>query len=93
MEPVSPVMQGSKDIEVVLGANQPQYTPLPAIYIDSISRAMVTRWQFSEEERAAVAGGADLVLQQLTFGSPFQPVNLQVVMPDQDPKLVEEPYT
>lgn len=87
---VSPVMQGSEDIEVVLGKNQPQYRPLPAVYLDTVSCAMVTRWRLSEEEREAISRGADVVLQQLTFRNPFQPVNMQIVMPDQDPVLVEE---
>jgi hypothetical protein len=84
-------MRGSKSIEVLLGADQPQYETLPALYLDTVSRPMVTRWRFSKEERQAIAEGADIVLQQLTFGSLFQPVNLQVVMPDQDPLLIEGP--
>jgi hypothetical protein len=51
---------------------------------------MVTRWRFTDEERAAIAGGADIVLQQLTFRLPFQPVNLQVVNAGEWPELVEE---
>jgi hypothetical protein len=52
---------------------------------------MITRWRLSEEEREAVARGADVVLQTLTFSTPFQPVNLQIVMPDDAPVFVEEP--
>lgn len=89
MTPVSPVMQGSEDIEIVLGKDQPQYIPLPALYIDSDARPMVTRWRLDDGERIAILAGADIVLQQLTFGNSFQPVNLQVVMPDRDPVLVE----
>lgn len=89
MESVSPVMPGSEPIEIVLSKDQPKYLPLPAVYIDSRSRPMVTRWRLSDEERAMVAAGADIVLQQLTFRMPFQPVNLQVVGRDECPQLME----
>ena len=91
MYPVSPVMPGSKEIEIVLGEGQPQYIPLPAVWIDSPARPMVIRYRLTEEERRAVADGADIVMQQLTFHSPFHPVNLQVVGRDEMPVLIEEP--
>jgi len=89
--PVSPVMPGSEPIEIVLGKDQPQYDPLPAVYLDTSSRPMITRWRLDEAEREAIANGADIVLQQLTFQQPFQPVNLQVVERDEAPIFVEEP--
>lgn len=91
MTPVSPVLPGSESIEIILGRKQPQYIPLPAVYLDTPSRPMITRWRLSDEQREAVANGADVILQQLTFGEDFQPVNLQVVLPDNWPLLVEEP--
>ena len=91
MTAVSPVMPGSHPIEIVLGEGQPEYVPLPAVYLDTPSRPMITRWRLSAEERDAIIAGADVVLQQLTFRMPFQPVNLQVVMPDDAPVFVEEP--
>jgi hypothetical protein len=91
MTPVSPVMPGSEAIEIVLGKDQPEYIPLPAVYLDMNCRPMVTRWRFTDEEREAIANGADLVMQQLTFKQAFQPINVQVVMPNECPILVEEP--
>jgi hypothetical protein len=90
MTPVSPVMPGSESIEVLLGKGQDEYIPLPAVWLELKCRPMVTRWRLEPEERAAVAAGADVVLQQLTFGQPFQPVNLQIVPRDEMPVLVEE---
>jgi hypothetical protein len=95
MEPVSPVMPGSEDIEIVLGKGQPEYIPLPAVYLDTPSCPMVTRWRLTDEERKMVANGADVVLQQLVFrdgngrNNPFQPVHLQIVMRDEMPVLLE----
>lgn len=64
---------------------------LPAIYLDTDSRPMITRWRLTDEERRSVANGADIVLQQLTWRNPFQPINVQIVMPNECPALVEEP--
>jgi hypothetical protein len=91
MEPVSPVMPGSKEIEVVYGKNQPEYNPLPAVYLDTPSRPVLSRWRLTEEERKAVTEGADIVLTLLTFGTQLTPSHLQVVMPDEMPVFVEEP--
>jgi hypothetical protein len=88
MGPISPVMPGSRPIEVLLGEGQPEYVPLPAVYLNAESLPMVTRWSLTEAERAAIAAGADVVLTQLTFGFRFQPVHLQIVFRDAMPVLV-----
>jgi hypothetical protein len=90
MESVSPVMPGSSEIEIVLGKGQPEYVELPAVYLEGIHRPMVTRWRLSHEERVAIAAGADIVLTQLTFCQPFQPVHLQVCEQDAMPILLDE---
>jgi len=63
--------------EIVLAKDQPQYLPLPAAVHDDGHR-LVTRWAFTDEERAKIAAGADLYLHTYTFGHPFQPVRLHV---------------
>lgn len=87
--PVSPVMPGSESIEVVLAKDQPEYNPLPVVYLDTESRAMISRWRLTQEERLAVGFGADIILTQLTFGNPFQPVHLQVCERGEMPVVVE----
>jgi hypothetical protein len=87
MIPVSPVMPGSEDIEMVFGKNQPQYIPLPAVYLDQPNRPVITRWRFTNEERAAIADGADIVHTSLTFWHDLQPICLQVCFPNDDPNL------
>lgn len=87
MLPVSPVMNGSASIETVFGENQPEYIPLPALYLNQDNRPVITRWRFTDEEREAIANGADLVHSQLTFWHSLQPICLQVCYPDQDPNL------
>lgn len=39
---------------------------------------IVSRWRFSDEERAQIAAGADLYLFMRTGGRPVQPVSLVV---------------
>ena len=90
MQPVSPVMPGSAAIEIVLGKDQPEYIPLPAVYLDAPTRPMITRWRLTDDERQAIAEGADVVMTQLTFWNRFQPVHIQVTHPDQMPLLVGE---
>lgn len=87
MLPVSPVMQGFEPIETVFGEGQPEYLPLPAVYLSQPNVPVITRWRFTQEERVKIANGADLVHTSLTFGSRLQPVCLQVCMPDEDPDL------
>lgn len=60
----------------VYGANQPEYTPLPA-RLDS-DGATLTLWNLSLDERAAILDGARIGLRLLTFGNPVQPVYLAV---------------
>jgi hypothetical protein len=89
MEPVSPVMPGSTEIEIVIGKGQPQYLPLPAVYLNTAELPMITRWRLTDEERALVAAGADVVLTQLTFGRPYAPIHMQITPQDEMPVLVE----
>lgn len=65
---------------------------LPAVVcVERSSRPVLSRWRLSDEDRKAIAEGADIVLTLLTFNAPLVPSHLQVVMPDQMPVLVEEP--
>lgn len=89
MNAVSPVMPGSLPIEVSLGKDQPEYVTLPAVHLDTKTQPIITRWRPNDKEREQLANGADIVLTQLTFRHPFQPVNLQVCMPDEAPELMD----
>lgn len=68
--------------QVVFAKDQEQYVPLPAAIIQRTEgQAVLTRWRLSEEERAAIASGADLFLELLTFGQPLQPIRIYVDEP------------
>ena len=72
-------VEGVEGRRVVFGANQPEYRPLPGVIVDEQTGCVVTRWEFSDEEREAIAGGAVLEYRLLTFGHPFPPVLFNVV--------------
>jgi hypothetical protein len=78
---VRPISPRTGAVELVLAKDQPQYIPLPAaLYHDSSTGSveLVTRWTLTDEERLAVAEGADIFLGTLTFDQPYQPVRMQV---------------
>lgn len=80
MTPVSPVLPGTEIREVVIAKDQPEYLPLPAVVLDKApGMPVMTRWRLTDEERELVKFGHDIVLTQMTFGGPLQPVHLQVV--------------
>lgn len=56
--------------------NQPQYRPLVARRIPD--GTLTTLWQLTDEERQAVANGANIYLELMTFNRPLQPVLLWV---------------
>ena len=88
MKPISPVLPTPDCKEVTLGAGQPEYFPLPAVFIDAVGSPVLTRWELTDYERALITGGADVVITQLTFGAAFQPVHLQVILRHEMPVLI-----
>ena len=82
MKPVALQIPGHERDEIVIGKDQPEYVPLPALrLITEEGIATVTRWRPSDEERAQLLAGADIWLQQLTGRGPLQPVKVGVECP------------
>lgn len=83
MKAKSPVVEGLEQNEVILAKDQPEYEPLPALLGGApLLRVVLTRWEFSEEERIAIEAGQDLFLTTLTFGKPFHPIRFSVGKPE-----------
>jgi len=57
---------------------------LPVRYTDNTSGLSV-RFRLTDDERKAIAAGADIILTELTFGGPFTPVNMHVCHPNTNP--------
>jgi hypothetical protein len=83
MEPVSPVLTPELvPDEIVYGANQTQYIPLPVLRNNK--GVVMSRWKLSDNEREAVAAGADILLSVHTYNGPLQPVRIEIVECDRD---------
>ena len=66
---------------VVFGANQPEYIPLPAEK-NPATGVVLTCWKFSPDELKKIQGTGVIWLEMLTFNQPLQPVRLDVERPD-----------
>lgn len=55
---------------IVMGADQPQYQPLPAL---SIENQVISCWELTPEDIAKITETGVIWLSQLTFGQPLQP--------------------
>lgn len=63
---------------VYIGADPIQ--PLPASV--SAEGLVITRWKLSDQEKAAVAAGADLWVGISTYGAPLQPIAMSFTRGD-----------
>jgi hypothetical protein len=75
-EPKSPVINGLESHETNFGGDavgQPQYIRLPALVSRDAQRRVLSRWEFTPEEREMIAQGADVYVALMTFGHPYQP--------------------
>lgn len=67
---------------VVYGANQPEYIPLPAEKRPGCSGEIVTCWELNQNEMKIIQETGKIWLSVLTFGQPLQPVLLTIDKPD-----------
>ncbi len=72
-----PVVAEFESLETVYAEDQPEYSPLHVLRGD-IQGAVLSRWTFTGEQRRAIADGADIFLDILTFGQPLQPIAIYV---------------
>ena len=61
------------EVNIVLGEDQEEYQALPAFLAADPQGPVVTCWELSPEELAAVQRTGRFWLMQLTFGMPLQP--------------------
>jgi hypothetical protein len=73
---------GDKDVITKDG----QTVPPGALYaVEDWGKCL--RFRFTEEERAQIAAGCDLIVTELVFGRPFTPINLQLRQPNERPEF------
>ncbi len=73
-----PVIDGLESQEVVYAKDQPEYIPLRTLKHDNVMGCVVSRWSLTEEQRKAVAEGADIILEQSTIHRPLNPIRMGV---------------
>ena len=88
MNAVALQIPGHEADEFIIARDRPEYVPLPALNITLFRegrglgmKGVLTRWRPSDEERAALANGADIWLETMTFGDPMQPVRISTECP------------
>ena len=76
MTPVEPLARQEHDRLVVFAKDQPEYFPLPA----SVNPAgvVMTEWELSAEDLAALLGGGRVRIWLHTFNQPLQPISVEV---------------
>jgi hypothetical protein len=79
-----PVVAGLEDFEVVYAKDQPEYLPLRTLVSDTKELNVMSRWTLTPEQRAAIAAGADIFLELMTWGHPLQPIKMRVVQASDD---------
>jgi hypothetical protein len=103
MQSVSPVFTDNEvQWEHPIAKNQPEYLeviglPVSLQIVDKVSKQIrilskwgtAIRFRLSDEERAAIAAGHDLVVTQLNFNNPITPLNLQI-LPDRTAPIFGE---
>lgn len=76
MRPIAP---RTGEPEITLAEEQHDYLPITAaVRMRPVGQSLVTRWTLTPAERAAVANGADVFVETLTFGAPMQPVAVSI---------------
>jgi hypothetical protein len=78
MKPISPVVPGYEEHEVVFAKTQKEYLPLPALVLKGREKPVVSRWTFTDEERGRIMGGADILMTQYIFEDLYHPVQMEV---------------
>ena len=67
---------------IVFGANQPEYQPLPAEFVGKPKTGQInTCWELSADELKQIQETGKIWVSILTFGQPLQPVLVSVDKP------------
>lgn len=74
-----PVVVGLEKEETVFAEDQPEYKALRALRSRDRAGRVLTRWPLTAEQRQAIANGADLFVEVVTFNQPLQPIAVAVV--------------
>lgn len=85
------VVEGLEQFEIEIAKDDPDYNCLRALVSHTDEARVLSRWTLTPEQRAAVAEGADIYLELITFGMGLQPVRMAVGR-EVDPDLFRVEY-
>jgi hypothetical protein len=69
-------------VNLTLAKDQPQYKPLPCMYLEGPQGEMITCFEMTEEELELIKKTRRIYISQLTFNNPFQPVHVMASLDD-----------
>jgi len=75
-----PVVEGLEKYEIIYAKDQSEYIPL-SVLPGALGSSAVSRWTPCDEQRKAIAEGADIYLENFHFGQPLSPVRMAVAKP------------
>ena len=73
-----PVIDGLEEHELIMAKKQKQYRPLRCLPSNDSDGYRMSRWTLTTEQREAVAAGADIFLELMTFNHPMNPIRIAV---------------
>ena len=73
-----PVVEGLEQHEIVMGRDQPEYNPLRCLAGNTTNGERLSRWTLTPEQREAVANGADIFVELLTFNLEMNPIRVGI---------------
>lgn len=73
-----PVVDGLEEYETVFAKSQPEYLPLRTLPGENGNSA-ISRFSLTDEQRKAVATGADIYLEIVHFRGPLAPSRLMIM--------------
>lgn len=79
MKPVSPIIPGLEEEEIVIAKDQEEYKPLPALKV--ADGYILTRWEFTEKDIENIQKTNSLYLYMLVGDGPVTPILLQTEHP------------
>ena len=85
------VVPGLERFEIKMGALQPEYNPLRCIPGNTAHGERLSRWTLTPEQRQAIANGADIFIELLTFNQPMNPIRIAVA-DEVSPEFVRHGY-
>jgi hypothetical protein len=71
-----------KGCNVTLAENQPQYEPLPVMWLQDSAKTVIGCFELDDEDLIEVNRTKRLYIAQQTYGNPYHPINISPNLED-----------